>query len=695
MVGMISLDSETTGLDLYHGAQPFFVTICNTKGQNTAWEFDVDPKLRRPVYPREDLEEIQGVIDDAKHLVLQNPKFDVAALNAMFEGTLRWDWAKVYDTLLAGHLLASNQPHDLTTMVLVYCNKNIEPLENALKEAVNTARRHAAKEYPHWLLAKKGLAEMPSVKESAWHFDMWLPRAIAQRENYPPEHPWWNVLANYSNGDSTTTLNLFMVQRKLLKERGLWNIYLERLKVLPVALKMEQKGITISEERLDKTRKVFCREAQENGQRCVAIAKRHYKYDLELPSGGINNSLRGLLSKIQAEIGADVSNTSMDNGDGGSKAVLAPAKTKSGADSWNKNVLTAMLDAARAGSPAHEFITNLLSKRKRNTAASYMESYKRFWLPHGRPAWHVLHPSLNPTGTDTLRWSSSNPNEQNISKQEGFNLRYCFGPAPGREWWSLDAKNIELRLPAYEAGEQEMIDLFEHPDDPPYFGSNHLLVFDLLHTKRLKLDTSDPEYLLKAKKRYASAEYQWVKNGNFAVQYGAMEQSGTADRAFHQVGAQRKVQSRFSKIAKLNEQMIAMANEKGYVETIPDKTVDAKRGYPLLCTRSKWGKILPTVPLNYHIQGTACWWMMKAMVRCQAYLDTLNATRKWGEESYHLVMQIHDEMVFDFPKLPKLGNLPKIRKIKRLMEESGKDLGIPTPVSCEYHEHNWSEGVSV
>ena len=75
--------------------------------------------------------------------------------------------------------------------------------------------------------------------------------------------------------------------------------------------------------------------------------------------------------------------------------------------------------------------------------------------------------------------------------------------------------------PAYEAGEEEMISLFEKPDEPPYFGSNHLLAFDILHPD--KWDRDDPEGLLKAKKEYASTWYQWTKNGNFAVQYGAME----------------------------------------------------------------------------------------------------------------------------------------------------------------------------
>ncbi|MEK0326711.1 MAG: DNA polymerase, partial [Nitrosopumilus sp.] len=260
------------------------------------------------------------------------------------------------------------------------------------------------------------------------------------------------------------------------------------------------------------------------------------------------------------------------------------------------------------------------------------------------------------------------------------------------EWWSLDAKNIELRIPAYEAGEEEMIAIFEKQDEPPYYGSYHLLIFDILHPE--KWDRNDPEGLLKAKKEYSSTWYQWTKNGNFAVQYGAVASSGTADRAYHVDGAQLVVEKRFGKIKELNERMIAYAKEFGYVETIPDKTVDPNRGYPIECSRNRWGSIKPTIPLNYHIQSTAMWWMMKAMLRCQEYLDDLNSRK--GSLGYYMILQVHDELVFDFPKGKAYkANMPKIRRIRRLMEEGGRDLGIPTPVGIEYHEKTWDKGIAL
>jgi hypothetical protein len=93
-------------------------------------------------------------------------------------------------------------------MALHYLGVNIEPLEIAVKQATTEARRMARSKYPDWRIAKSGLPEMPSAKESTWKYDMWLPRAIAMEEGYPDNHPWWTVCADYANGDSAVTLPL-------------------------------------------------------------------------------------------------------------------------------------------------------------------------------------------------------------------------------------------------------------------------------------------------------------------------------------------------------------------------------------------------------------------------------------------------------------------------------------------------------
>lgn len=678
---MISLDTETTGLDFRHGCKAFLVTICDEEGNQDCWEWVVNPVTRMPRIRAKDLREIQDVIDDAQEIVLQNSVFDVEALQSIYKGKLRWDWSKVRDTLLAGHLLASNQRHDLATMALIYLRERIQGYEDQVKEATKEARRIARSKYPEWMIAKKDLPIMPSIRGEAWKVDMWLLQAIAREENYDPTHPWWVLCSEYANADSGITLPLYLRQREIIEERQLTRIYEERLKILPIVFRMQANGITVNKERHREITERYSQESVESGNTCVRIAKKR-GYELVLPKSGNNNSLldfaespKGLGLKEEYE---------------GKRKGKESYFGKSARISLGKGFVADYIErleelhGKRDNRP--KFLRALVEKRKRDTAVNYLMGYTRFWLPTGMENWHRLHPRFNPTGSDTLRWSSNNPNAQNISKKEGFNLRYCFGPAPGREWWSLDANNIELRIPAYESGEKEQIALFEEPDKPPFFGSNHLLVFSILHPDKWR------KYGADCKKKYASTWYQWTKNGNFAIQYGAVESSGTADRAYHVEGAQKLIQSRFRRVKRLNDDLIAFAEKHGYVETIPDKTVDPKRGYPLLCQRTRWGKITPTIPLNYHVQGSAMWWMMKAMIRCQAYLDRLN--ERVGKLDYLMVMQVHDELVFDFPR-GKKSNLTKIRKLRILMEQGGDDIGIPTPVSCEYHDKTWSEGESL
>lgn len=660
MGDIIAIDTETTGLDIYHGARPFFVTAALESGENLYWEWDVDPLTREVRIPKGDLDEIAVLINGADTIVMQNAKFDVAALMAI--GVVdEWPWEKTEDTILSGHLLGSNHALDLTSMVLEYLGWDISGYEKSLRQATMEARRIAARLYPKWKLANDSDTGMPSATANPWSFDTWLPRRIAMIDR-KKRGLWDTVLRDYSNADSTSTLALYKAHAKLLASRGLVKIYETRKKLLPIAYDMERHGVTVNRRRLLKQRRLF-QEASSNAAKvCMSIAAR-MRYDLQLPKSGSNKSLHTFIYR---------------------RLKLPPIRysPKTGRESLDSVTLDhwiATLDPGREGT-ALRFVENLRNKRRRDTAIAYLDGYERYWLPwDGHKDWRVLHPGVNPTGTDTLRWSSAHPNSQNVSKQNEVGLRSCFGPAPGREWWKIDAQNLELRIPAFESGEKDAIYVFTHPDEPPYYGSYHLLVADLLHHDLFV------QYGKDFKKKFEATWYQWVKNGNFAVIYGAQE--ATADMTYHVEGAYQKIRWRFPAIAKLADKQIELAKQRGYVETIPDRSVDPSKGYPLLCSRSQSGEILPTVPLNYHVQGTAMWWTCMAMIRCYEYLK--------GFPGYRITMQVHDELVFDFPYKPDMGNLPIIKEIKALMEKGGEDIGVPTPVSIEYCPVSWDKGQPV
>ena len=718
---IISLDTETTGVDLRHGCKPFFVSTCDDAGTVRCWEWDVDPYTRDVAVPDGGLDEIRDLLDRADLVVLHNTKFDAAALAAV--GIKDFPWGKVRDTLLGAHLLASNRPKDLTSLALQYLGEDILPHEAALGEAVKAARRWCRSNRPDWQVAREGHPHLPSVKGEAWRCDYWLPRTVfygvTRDESSGLPTRWGTVLFDYASADAEYTLPLWFRMEREVNRRGLWKIYEERLKLLPIGYEMEDRGVTLSRSRLEESTEMYREESEAKGRVCVNLA-RDCGFDLELPRNGINQSLRTFCF--------DVLNL----------PPIRNPKAMTDAPTLNKAAVERYLTTLRPNSREHAFVKALVEKRSRDTAVQYMEGYRRFWKPlyrvpvkvaamaealtenpfettmsymllgaiederegmNAAVEWHVLHPNLNPTGTDTLRWSSSSPNEQNISKKENFNLRYCFGPPPGYEWWSLDAKNIELRLPFYLAGEKELIELFEEPDKPPYYGSNHLLNFHTAYPeiwerelKEVGIEKVGPH----CKKKYASTWYQRCKNGGFCMQYGGQER--LTDATFGREGCYRLIKSRFAKLEALNQSCIRFANSHGYVETIPDRTVDPTRGYPLLCTRTDSGGVLPTVPLSFKIQGSAMWWTGKAMTRTQE-----GPIREWRRKDFdaRIVMQVHDECVFQLPRRadpredPKRSNLGRVRELAREMERGGhEDYGIPTPVGIEYHPDNWSEGVT-
>lgn len=703
---IIALDSETTGRDFFHGARPFFVTICDG-GLPLYWQWDVDPLTRNVLVPRGDLIEIEDAVSGASRIVMQNGKFDVRALwFAGIDGA--WPWEKTDELLLMAHLLGSNQPKDLTSLASVWLGKDIGPWEDRLREACVAGRRlvqqarlrvkrgkasAADERLAAWRIAEYGLPEMPSVKKGsgkedrAWKNDSWLPRALRRAGHGPPE--WDAVLADYANVDSETTWHLRGAMLAEINRRGLRCFYEERVKLPPVIWHMEQRGITLDRAEMIRLRDQFRAESERQVAVMMRIADRRGA-ELTLPKGGRNDSLESFVFDVLK---------------------LPPVhnpKSKTGNPSIDsKFAIPFWLDTLPAGSDGLAFVEALESKRTHDTAVSYLDGYERYAISFERE-WCVLHPSINITGTDTMRRSHNNPNSANVGKGKAVNLRRCFGPAPGREWWTFDAQNIELRIPAYESGERELIDLFERSNEPPYYGSEHLLNFSTVYLdiwegelgtvcddpnccngKTVDISRIGPHVKVKFKDTW----YQWCKNGDFAVGYGAIDRDdgqGTADRTFRRPGSQARLKARFAKKEAHNQRCIQFANKHGWIETVPSKTCDPSRGYPLLCSRSKWGDVKPTVPLNYRTQGTAGEWMQRAMIRVHAL------TTAWQREGFDafISIEVHDELVLDFPRGARgwRSNWQRALEVKRLMEMGGDDIGIPTPVSVEWHPKNWAEG---
>jgi len=704
--GLLALDTETTGLDLWHGCRPFFVSACDEAGNLYAWEWDVDPETREvlPGFsgfpppgpgkgfpPEKELAEIHS-LSVSHTLVFHNAKFDLRAL----EFFNLWNGDQVarvcQDTLIASHLLASGGSHKLKDLALMYLDID-DTDQQELREATNQARTIGRRK--GWRIAAPGDPHFPALKRAPkqgfWVFDTWLPRAVAKAEGYPvhykpdgsidPErsHPWWSILQTYALRDVERTMGLWLLFREALKEEGLWNHYQTRRRLLEITYRMESHGITAHPKRIDRQARKY-REAQEES-RAVCLSLAGNKLDNLASPKQVQGVLYGTFK-------------------------LKPIKETKTGYSTDAETLEALKASLPPRSKAARFIHHLQATRKRDKMLDYLESYHKAGLPGASyktsragfcgkqrtrlAEWLTLHPSFNVTGTATTRFSSSNPNAQNISKQEAYNLREVFGPLPGREWWSLDYKNIEKRIPVYLAGEKELIKLFEEG------GSYHLLVASILRPEMLK--RLGPERFKK------TDEYGWIKNGNFAEQYGAGEK--TTDATLHVPGGYRKIKGRFKKVACLGQEKIEEAQRTGRVICLG--------GYPLEVPFTH-GRVDSTKPFNYFVQGSAGWALILAMIRVDGYLQTLTpagqrikpdsafASLPPGEakrlvaSGYRMIMCIHDELVFDFPVCnhPSDPNLQIIDRIAHLMEQSGMDLGLPTPVASERVTTDWAHGEAV
>lgn len=679
MGGCISLDSEVTGLDLWHGAKPFFVTICNENNQILYYEWNVNVKTREPIIPDEDIFSLRKMISDASQIIMHNSKFDVRALQTIILD-LEWDWSKTHDTLAASHVLQSNQPKDLTTLTREYLHKNILRYEKKLEKTVKEATKIAKKYYPSWRIANRNLTEMPSAKQKVWKFDTWLPREVALKQGYLPNHYFYTDLATYANKDSECTFAIWHCMKYELEKRDLWKHYLFQMESVRIAYEMETRGLTFSQERQSRLSTKYHKTSTRLKRECVSIAEK-LGYEITLPKKGMNDSLRKFFIE-------------------GLK--LPPVYNKKKKQTFDKKeAMPYYLKILDQDSLAHKFIQCHVDKSNYDTSIAYMRDYLKYGIKETGSDTYLLHPNLNPVGSKTTRWTHKNPNSANISTQEddeGRSLRFIFGPKEGREWWSFDAKNIERRIPDYESGEQSLIDLYEKSDEPPFYGSFHILMFSILWEdiwsdaiKKVGIKEA-AEYCKKEHKQV----YKRTKNFDFAVQYGSGE--ANADLTAGKQGAFRLMGQRLTKLNILNKNLIAFAQKNGYVETLPLRNVGWDKGYPLLCTKTESGSILTTVPLSYHVQGSAM------LLTCNGMHKVDEQLREWRNHGWDafITMQIHDEIVIDAPRQanpkenPRQSNLGRMRVIQQILESGGDDFvpSIPTPFGCEFHSEHWHKGVA-
>ncbi len=274
-----------------------------------------------------------------------------------------------------------------------------------------------------------------------------------------------------------------------------------------------------------------------------------------------------------------------------------------------------------------------------------------------------VHTSFNQALAATGRLSSQNPNLQNIPirTEEGRKVRMAFIPRdPDHVLLSADYSQVELRLIAEISKDQAMIEAFQQGLD--------------IHTATAAKVFGVPLTEVTSDQRRAA------KTVNFSITYGAGATNLANQLGIKRTEAKEIIDNYFIQYQGLKQYMehtVEFARENGYVETLL-----GRRRY-LRDINSRNGmqrSMAERMAINTPIQGTAADMIKVAMV------SLFRALRESDLKS-HMILQVHDELLFD----ARRDELPVLKPlIEQHMREALPGLQVPIVVEMGVGE-NWLE----
>ena len=400
---------------------------------------------------------------------------------------------------------------------------------------------------------------------------------------------------------------------KQLQESNMEQLFREvEMPLVPVLAEMEMTGV-----RLDT--KELARVQQEMNERANQIE--HEIYELAGESFNIASPKQVgdiLFGKLQI--------------------MEKPKKTKTGQFVTSEEVLQQLR-------PKNPIVGKILDHRAlKKLLGTYVEALPKLINPN---TGHV-HTSFNQCVTATGRLSSSDPNLQNIPvrSEDGKEIRRCFIPEEGEEFFSCDYSQVELRIMASLSGDKHMIEAFLEGHDI------HAATSAKIFHKSIDEVTKD--------------ERRKAKSANFGIIYGisafGLAQGLDIDRREAKELIDGYFES-FPEVQQFIERCKDEARQKGYAETIMGR----RRYLPDI--NSKNGTVRAFAErnaVNAPIQGTAADIMKVAMIRVWQRLKAEGLKTK-------LILQVHDELNFSVPQ----NEREQVERIVKEEMQNACHLAVP------------------
>jgi len=308
----------------------------------------------------------------------------------------------------------------------------------------------------------------------------------------------------------------------------------------------------------------------------------------------------------------------------------------------------------------HEIIKDILEFRKyAKLKSTYVDALPKLINPRtGR-----IHSNFNQSRAATGRLSSENPNLQNIPIRDpaGREIRKAFIPRDENHTLiAADYSQIELRLIAEISKDEAMMEAFIQGND--FHRATAAKVYNVAYDEV----TAD--------------QRRNAKTVNFSITYGAGSTNLSRQLNIKRGEAKELIENYFKQFQGLKtymDQTVDFAREHGYVQTL----LGRRRKLRDINSRNNLARSnAERMAINTPIQGTAADMIKLAMI-------DLHKALKEGNYKSKMIMQVHDELVFD-------AHNDEIEKLSALIQDKMKNAmtGLKVPIIVEIGKgQNWLE----
>lgn len=434
----------------------------------------------------------------------------------------------------------------------------------------------------------------------------------------------------YAAEDADVTLRLWLALKPRLVPERKTTVYetMER-PLVPVLVRMERRGISID-------RQILSRLSGEFAQSLARLEDEIHTLAGEKFTIGSPKQLGDILF--------------------GKMGLPGAKKTATGQWATGAGVLEELAEQGNE-LPARILDWRQLAKLK----STYTDS-----LPtYVNPQTHRVHTSYALAATTTGRLSSSEPNLQNIPirTEAGRKIRTAFVAEKGHKLVSADYSQIELRILAHIADIPQLRQAFADGVDIHAMTASEMFGVPV-------------EGMPSEVRRRAKAI-------NFGIIYGI-----SAFGLANQLGISREEASayirkyfeRFPGIRDYMDQARTTVRAKGAVETIFGRVCH----FPAVASKNPSERaFVERQAINAPIQGSASDIIRRAMIRME---DALADARL----DARMLLQVHDELVFEVPETQVEAALPVIRKVMVEAPQPAVALKVPLVVDARAAD-NWDE----